>query len=207
MKSGKKAVFFPGLAAVLLIAGCATTLITSSWRDRNYTAYPNKILVIAIAKSPSEKRSFEDDFVGLLKARGNDAIAGYAVIPDEVQEDTAAISAAMYKTGSDTLLVTRLASKDSICTYGNDPSVPNMYPSYYNTWRDYCGNVYSNRNAPYYVYEDVYAAIETNMYSGQKDDLVWSASSTSEIYGSDQRYIRSYTDVMVKTMARRHLIK
>jgi hypothetical protein len=193
-----------GLIFSLLIAGCATTVITSSWKDTAYTSYPDKILVLATAKSTSNKRSIEDEFVRLLTARGTAAVASYTVIPDEVQTDTTTIAAAMLNTSADALLVTRFAGTDEICTYESIQST--VYPSYYRTWRDYCSNIYAAGGSGS-VFKDEYAVIETNLYTSLNENLVWSASSTTQMSGVDQRFIRSYTDVMIKTMASRKLLK
>jgi len=73
---------------MMLITGCATTNISSSWKDQSYQAMPhkllvNKIMIIAIAKKQTNKRILENEFVKQIKKLGTDAVASYAIIPDD----------------------------------------------------------------------------------------------------------------------------
>jgi hypothetical protein len=57
------------------------------------------------------------------------------------------------------------------------------------------------------VFEDEFALMETNLYDAGNDKLVWSASSETEVRGSDQNQIRSHIGVMVNAMADRKLLR
>ena len=54
-----------GLGALIAAfgAGCATTSLTSAWKDPSYQGRPRKIMVIELAKKPANKRLIEDEFV------------------------------------------------------------------------------------------------------------------------------------------------
>ena len=54
--------------------------------------------------------------------------------------------------------------------------------------------------------EEEYAVIETNLYEAGNDKPVWSASAETALLGSDRGRIRSYIDIMVKTMAGQGLL-
>jgi hypothetical protein len=126
-------------------------------------------------------------------------------MPDEKQADNAAIAATMKKQGADVVLISRLASKKTVHTYV--PGTVTYPPAYYGTWRDYYGYGYQAVYTPGYVAEDEYALMETNLYDAGSGKLIWSASSETEIRGSDQNRIQSYVGVMVNAMAEQRLLR
>lgn len=194
-----------GMLIAMLITACATTKLTLVWKDQSYQGQPRKIMVIGVTKKPLNKRIFEDEFVRQLKARGTDAVASYTVMPDEKQGDHAVIAAKMKEQGADAVLISRLASKKTMQTYV--PGSVYYPPSYYGTWRDYYGYGYQAVYTPGYTAEDEYALMETNLYDAGNDKLIWSASSETEIRGSDQNQIKSYIGVMVNAMADQKLLR
>jgi hypothetical protein len=194
-----------GLFIAVIVTACSMTNITSAWKDPSYQRQPRKIMVIAVAKKPITKRVFEDEFVRQIKARGTDAVAGYTVMPDEKQGDHSAIDAKMKEQGADAVLISRLASKKTVHTYV--PGSVAYPPAYYGNWRDYYGYGTQAVYTPGYTAEDEYALMETNLYDAGNDKLIWSASSETEIRGSDQNQIISYIGVMVKAMAEQKLLR
>lgn len=182
----------------MLVTACATTQLTSVWKDPSYQTRPAKIMVVGVAKNPLNRRLFEDEFVQQLKSRGTDAIASYTVISDEQQGDQAAIAKKVAELGADTVLITRLVSKKIVQVYV--PGSPYYPPPYYGFWPDYYGYGYRYMYTPGYIAEDEYAVIETNLYEATSNKLIWAASSETGINDSDQILIQSYVGVMVKTM-------
>jgi hypothetical protein len=194
-----------GMIMAMLITACATTKLTSAWKDPTYQAQPRKIMVIGVAKKPVNKRIFEDEFVRRLKTRGTDAVASYTLMPDAMQGDHAVIIAKVKEQNADAVLISRLASKKTVHTYvQGSVSYP---PSYYGNWRDYYGYGSQAVYTPGYTAEDEYALMETNLYDSGNNNLIWSASSETEIQGSDQRQIISYIGVMVNAMVDQNLLR
>jgi len=103
--------------ALLLLPSCATTKLTSLWRDETYRDHPRKILVIGMLKTPANQRILEDEMVRQLKARGTDAVASYTVLPEQVQANKETITAKMNELGADAVLISRLMDKKSVTTY------------------------------------------------------------------------------------------
>ena len=188
----------------MLVTACAATQIKTVWKDPSYQARPTKIMVIGVAKNPLNRRLFEDEFVLRLKARGTDALASYAVLPDKLQDDQAAIAAKVKELGADAVLITRLVSKKTVQTYV--PGKIYSPPFYYDTWPDYYGYGYHYLYSPAYIAEDEYAVIETNLYEARHDKLVWAASSETVTGGSKQKLIKSYIGIMVDNMAKNGLL-
>ena len=151
MRTLRSSIGFMVLIA-MFIPACATTTLTSAWKDPSYQGQLSKIMVIGVAKKPLNKRIFEDEFVRQLRARGTNAVASYTVIPDEKQGDNASIAAKMKEQGADAVLISRLASKKTVHTYF--PGSGYYPPLYYGNWRDYHRYGYQSMYTPGYVAED-----------------------------------------------------
>ncbi len=182
----------------LLLSACASTQLTSVWKDPSYQARPARIMVIGVAKSPLNRRLFEDEFVRQLKSHGTDAIASYTVLPDEQQGNQADIAKKVAELGADTVLITRLVSKKVVQVYV--PGTPYYPPPFYDTWPNYYAYGYRYMYTPGYIANDEYAVIETNLYDAKTDKLIWAASSETGINDSDKNLIKSYIKVMVNNM-------
>ena len=182
----------------LLLSACASTQLTSVWKDPSYQTRPARILVIGVAKSPLNRRLFEDEFVRQLKSRGTDAIASYTVLPDAQQGDQADVAKKVAELGADTVLITRLVSKKVVQVYV--PGTPYYPPPFYDTWPNYYGYGYRYMYTPGYIAKDEYAVIETNLYDAKTNKLIWAASSETGINDSDKNLIESYIKVMVNNM-------
>ena len=189
---------------VMLLSACASTQLNASWKDPSYEASPRKIMVIGVAKSPVNRRIFEDEFVRQLNAWGMDAIASYTVLPDKEQNDRATITKKVKEQGADTVLITRMVSKKTVQYYV--PGTPYFPPPYYGTWPDYYGYGYLAMSTPGYMAESEYAVIETNLYDASNEKLIWAASSETGVSDSSQERIKSYIGIMVKTMAKQGLL-
>jgi hypothetical protein len=190
--------FALSILIALLVTACTTTQLTAVWKDPSYQTRPAKIMVVGIAKSPVNRRLFEDEFVRQLKSRGTDAIASYTVVPDEKQADQEAIAKKVAELGADTVLITRLVSKKIVQVYV--PGTPYYPPPYYGSWPDYYGYGYRYMYTPGYIADDEYAVVETNLYEAKSDKLIWAASSETGINDTDQNLIQTYVGVMVKNM-------
>ena len=189
--------------AAVLITGCATTNFTSVWKDPSYQVKPHKIMIIGIAKKPVNKRILEDEFVKQLNLQGTDAVSSYAILPDDKDSNSGIIAAKMKEQGADSVLITRIASRKTVYT-----NVPGVYspPSYYVTWENYYAYGFNNMSTPGYIEETKYALMETNMYDAENDKLIWSASSETEINGTDQKFIKSFVNIIVKKMVEQQLL-
>lgn len=192
------------MLVAVLVTACATTQLNSAWKDPSYQAQPSKVMVIGVAQNPAKRRVFEDEFVQQLNAHGTEAIASYSVLSDKQQDDHTAIAAKVVQLGADTVLITRLVSKKTVHVYV--PGSVFYPPPYYRTWPDYYGYGYQAIYAPGYIAENEYAVIETNLYEAANNKLIWTATSESGMSGSDQKLIKSYIGVMVKTMVEQGLL-
>lgn len=187
-----------GWLAALLLAACGTTQLKSVWKDPSYLKHPDRIMVLSVAKSPVKRRIFEDEFVRQIRAHGAEAIASYTVLPDNKGDDQALLAKTVKEQGADTVLITRLVSKKTVKV--QVPGTIYYPPRPYGKWRDYYSFGYQAVYTPGYVAEDEYALVETNLYDARNDNLIWAATSETEVDGSDQNLVRSYIGIMVNTM-------
>lgn len=167
--------------------------------------------MVAITKNPGNRRIFEDEFVSRLKEHGTDAVAGYKRIPDQQQGNRQNIADTMKAEQADAVLIVRLINRKIVQTYVPGTVAPygawyDRYPSYYGTWPDYYGYGWQAMYSPGYVAEDEYAFIETNLYQAGNEKLVWSATSETEVRGSDPKFIKSYVDAMIDSLIKHNLV-
>lgn len=199
----------PGMAGLVLIAAmlsaCSTTQIKSVWKDPSYLGHPQRIMVIAVAREPIYRRIFEDEFVLQLKARGADAIASYATLPDRSQDDQAAIAKMVVQMGADTVLVSRLVSKRSVRVYY--PATVSHRPIYYGKWHDYYRQGYETINTPGYTTKYEYALMETNLYDARNDNLIWAATTETGVESLNQTLIKPYIGTVLNIMVEYGVLK
>ncbi len=69
------------------------TVMTDTWKDKEYQGKPQKIMLIMVAKSPDTRELFENRFAGELQGRGNDAFQSYTVVPFEQLRDKEVVKA------------------------------------------------------------------------------------------------------------------
>jgi len=190
----------PG-AVLLILASCASTELTSVWRDPSYQDHPHKIMVIGMLPSPASKRMFEDEMVRQFRERGTDAVASYALFPEDPAPDRTAIEQEMRAMGADTVLISRLMDKKTVTSYVPPPpaSPRPMYgapPGYYGSqWYGY----YSYNTGS--VRQDEYAVVQTNIYDLKSEKLVWSAASQTWLNDNSRSTIASFIDVIMKKLS------
>jgi len=196
------------LAASLLATACASTTLTSVWKDPEYQKMPRKVLVLGMLEKPANRRLIEDTFVLQLKAGGIDAVAGYTVLPGEKLPDKEVIAGQLKEMRADALFLMRVVDKKIKMNYarttGND--MPG-YPPYYDSWRGYYSRGYETVQQPAYMTEEEYAIAEANLYDVATEKLIWSAASETLIRSDDKALISSYVSGVIKSLRKQKLIR
>jgi hypothetical protein len=196
------------LAASLLATSCASTKLTSVWKDPDYQNTPRKILVLGMLQKPENRRLIEDTFVQQLKAGGVDAVAGYTILPDEKLAEKEVIAAQLKKVGADALFLTRVVDRRTDLNYV--PAAGHHrpgYPAYYNSWGGYYSHGYDTIYQPAYMTEDEYAIAEANLYDVATDKLIWSAASETLIRSDQRDLIENYVSVIMKSLRKQQVIR
>jgi len=151
-----------------LLAGCASTQVTSVWRDPGMGPVQfHKVVGVALSQDASLRRLAEDEFV---RAVGPSvALAGYAVIPDDEIQNKEKARARVEAAGADGVVVFRLVGVEQ-----QERWVP---PTYYgNTW-GYWGYAAPRVYDPGYLTTDRIVQIEAAAYAVPTARLVWAAHS------------------------------
>ena len=197
------------LAAAVLFMGCATTEVTSTWKDPSYQGQPKKVLVYAVLKNQMRRRVFEDEFVGHFKYRGITAVPGYAVVAGEELVKKEVLEEKLKSMGFDTLLLTQVTGTRSelvqvpgTVNYQPMPG-PMYYPQpapYYRSWPGYYNAGYTATYTPSYTVEDFYVMTETSMYDAATEKLIWSAAGMTKVGGKDQKLIKDYVATIMDAM-------
>ena len=195
MKQSSKLLCCLMIISSFLLTSCATTILTTVWKDESFKGPVGKIAVIGIFKTPAIRNFFEDEFSRQLKTHGIEAVASYTIIPIDDQSDKDIVASKLRNLGMDYVLVTRLVDRKTVQTYV--PGQAYVVPGYYRSW----GGYYQYAYTPGYMVEDIYAFAETNIYDVKNDKLIWSARSETEISGMNQELIRSFVKIMIDRLS------
>jgi len=191
--------------AACLFAGCASTTLTSSWKDPEYTGgSPSKVLVIGVAQNAQRRRLFEDAFVRRLQERGTDALASYRVFGAEGMLTRERVEAELRSSDIDAVLVTRLVgSKTEIVhhpeTVRVDPRVGG--------WHRYYAGSYEITRTPASTSEFTVLSLESNLFDKGTGKPIWSASFETVPEGSVEDVIKSFVDAALKSLEDEQLVR
>src|SRR5688572_6268004 len=162
-------------AAVLLAAiagGCASTAITSSWRDPALTTVPFKKVLVVFQHSDAQLRqTLERSMAAEIPA----SVPSHAIFSDEEVSDIERVKARVREAGFDSAVIMRVVSVDRELSYtpGRLYTVPGFYHGFYGYWGYGWRSVYE----PGYMRSDRVVTIATNVYSVVDDKLVWASQS------------------------------
>jgi len=193
-----------------MLASCATpTKVTQVWRDENYRGGNlKKILVIGASERPAMKRLFEEEFLRGLKERGISAVPGYALFPEDRTPKREEIAAKVKEQGIDGLFIVKLKYREGIGEYkpGKRTELPE---DYYEDIQKYTGRSFGYEPSPDMPQRGPLKELvhlETNLYDGRTEKLVWSAASETVLEGSLDKSVASYVKVMIETLVKEKLI-
>jgi hypothetical protein len=158
----------------LILAGCASTSLTSQWKSPSYSGPPlKKLMVVGVSNKPGPRRIFEDEFAAALKAAGVEAVQGYTVIPDDGQADKAVLEKAVRDIGADGVLITRLVKTERQTQVSPGYAGPRPAAGFYGFYSGAWGGYYE----PAAVYQYDVVTAETSVYGVAADQLLWSGTT------------------------------
>jgi hypothetical protein len=198
------------LAGVLALAGCAApTVLNTQWSNPQFTAKPlRNILVVAISKDSSNRRTFEDAMVKQLTARGVKAEPSYRYAPESGVIEQAKMQQAVKESGATGVLLSRVVNvsqsvKVSPGMYMGPPvgyGFGGFYGFYGGMWA-------SSYYTPPSVYTEENVVADTRLFESKDFFLVWSASTTTTPGGSNATaVIEQFTQLISSSMAADGLI-
>ena len=92
--------------SVIFMNACATTELTSVWKNETYQGGPlRKILIIGVDRKQETKILLENEFVLQLKAKGIDAVPSHTVLPEDTILEKEMITAKISELRIDSVLI------------------------------------------------------------------------------------------------------
>jgi len=192
------------LLTSLLLAGCSSTRIVTSWHDETVPGGTiKKPLVLALAKKQVIRAKLEDELVQELRAGGVDAMQSYQVFPDLSEATPARIKARLAELDRDSVLVSHLidVKKETVNVGGY------TVPAHYGRFDSYYAVSYQVVRAPSHSYVSKIYAIETNLYDARNEKLVWTAATETEDPSSVDSAISEIVKVVMKNIQQRRLFQ
>lgn len=190
----------PGLvpAAALIglgaVDGCARRArLESVWRDPTFRGGSlRRLRVVAVGRTPRERRVFEDDLTAAPRACGVDALPSYQYVGDE-RVDSARVDSAMHRTKCDGVLVSRVVNRQTVeryspprplggYGYSGAYAVPGLY---HGGWWPYYSLGSAFTSTPGYPVANQRVSVETNLAWQADGRLVWSELSRQWLSTSD----------------------
>ena len=162
-----------GLATALtLVAGCATTNISSSWVTPGARPVTfDNTLVVFMHPVETTRRAAEEYLVARI---GPDrAVASYTVISQDEVRDTARAKVTVRNAGFDGVVVLRVIGVEERVNLEGVATPPNYEQGFWDYYEDGWPSVYEPDRLP----RDTIVSVETNVYSVTEDRLLWSGVS------------------------------
>lgn len=192
------------LALAAIVAwGCASTRLVNTWQDPKYSGPGlTRIMVIDVTRQAGIRRTFEDQFVRLLEAKGVRAVASYTLIPEDGEVPKERLAEAVKESGVQGVLVTRLVKVEVQTQVYAGPYDGLPYYGFYGYYSWAWVGLY---DAPLvYAYNVVTA--ETNLFDAANDTLLWSGTTETFPSGNVTKSIAAFATVVVNALSASHFI-
>jgi len=179
------------VAAAFVLAACGSTTLTDVWKAPDTARLQfKKVLVVAISKDITWRRTIEDELV--RRIRDVQAAASYQFFADGEPRDWEAARERLKAAGFDGLVTLRLAGVDKQQTY-----VP---PVYAQGVGGYWGH------SPGFTVTDTLVQVETLVYELGDDKLVWASRSRSFNPANAKDLVNEVVNAVRDEMKRQGLI-
>ena len=195
------------LTVLLFISSCATTKLTSTWKDKDYTGGNYKsVLIVGAAEKLTNRIMFEDALVKQFKSIGIDAFSSFSVTSPNKAVDKDTIKAAAKKQGAEAVLVTHFIRVEKKDVYVPPMSHPVPYGSRYQ-FDNYYRAVVDYAHVPGYTTQQEYVTLESNLFETRTEKMIWSATSETFEPKSVKEVIDALSKVVIKSLREYQLIK
>ena len=179
---------------VAALCGCATSELTNTWKDPKYHAAPvKKVMVVGISNQASVRRTFEDTFAEMLRAKGVEAVPSHTVVPEDGQLAEGRLRAAVEQSGADSVLITRMVERQ---TDAQAVPAPTPVGAYRRTYSSYYSGAWLGHYEPVSVQEFHYLVTETTLFVLAHAEPVWSGTTRT----MESQDIRGATEGFAKPM-------
>ena len=193
-------VVFVGLLGLAVACGSPTTL-TAVWKAPGVTGVRfQKILVAAQDKDQARRRNME----AFLVKRLQNATPSYELLDEAEARDTARAKAKIVSSGFDGAVVIRFVGARDRQTHTPGTSYWGAAP--YGTMWGFWGYGWGAVYDPGYMTNDTLVALESNVYSVSRDELIWSSQSETVNPGSVNKLMQSMVDATAREMRKQKVI-
>jgi len=154
---------------VALVAGCATTKLSTTWKGPNVGAVSfHKVVVVVLNSTPAERRAQEDLLASYIKRA--QAVPSYTIVSDEQLGNRALVKQQIVESGADGAVVLRLIDSRKETTY---------VPGTTSYWNEGGGAYAPYHQSPGYEVTDTIVRGEVSLYSVPDGKLLWAGASTT----------------------------
>ena len=180
---------------VAALCGCATSELTNTWKDPKYHGAPvKKVMVVGISNQASVRRTFEDTFAEILRAKGVEAIPSHTVVAEDGQLAEGRLRAAVEQSGADSVLITRMVEKQTDTQVSAPPPPIGAYRR--TSYSGYYSSAWAGYYEPVTVQEFHYVVTETTLFVLEHAEPVWSGTTRT----MESKDIRAATEGFAKPM-------
>jgi len=188
------------LVASALLACAPTPRLISTWSNPSRPAHPyTDLVVFGIAASEMARDAYEDIFVAALQGHGVRARAGHTLVPKGGLASTRTLKKAVELTGAQGVIVTHLRGADDQGASG--PTKTHVIPARDGRLYPYYARVYDQVTEPDYYATFLALQLETSLYDGRSEALVWSGRSDGMDPTSEQTTIGEVIDSVTAALA------
>ena len=186
-----------GFACAALVAGCASTEMTSTWTDPSARgASLSKVAVVCLTQDPGLRRMAEDTAASQLT--GAQAVPSYQVLGDTSLKDREAVKGRLLANGFSGVLIMRLAGVTEQVT-----PVPGPYTTFdgYYDWAAAraCTRPDTSRRTSI-------VRVISNLYSLDQNKLIWSGASQTFDPASSKQFMTDVSKAVAKSLEKDRLI-
>jgi len=194
------------LLSVLLGCGGKTKFV-STWKNPEAapTTWQNeKVAAFAMTFIKASRLGAEDALARELTRRGLQGIAGYTIVPKEVEKDEEKVKELLAQAGIKGAVVMRVVDKSNEIyqSTGSVQYVGGYYPSFWGYWGYGWTGVYQ----PGHMTTETVVSIETLVYSIEQDQLLWAGVSSTTNPKNVPEFIKELVDVAGREIKKAGLV-
>jgi hypothetical protein len=200
------------LLLVLIITGCSSSRITTSWKAENAGSKKySKILVLGLVGEPDRRMrdKMEQHMAGDLKDLGYNAVTSVeAYGPKAFENMTEADAIKLLFTEDIAAVVTIvLLNKEKEAYYLSSPNNHPRFPTYQDRFWNYYSRMHDRIYSPAYYTVDTRYFWESNLYDLSDWRLLYSVQSQSFTPGSTENLAHEYGQMIIKDMVKNNVLQ
>ncbi len=207
----KKLLFAAALPLLLVITGCSSSKITSSWRTPETVQTPiKKIMVVGLIREAdrSMKEQLEEHMIDDLKALGYDAVSAYKEYGPKAFDnmDEKAVLDKLKNSNVDAVITIVLLNKRRERLYRPAAIIQSPYNIYYSRFWGYYSTLSDRIYTPGYYETSTKYFWESNMYCLCDKALLYSSQTQSFDPASAGTLGHEYGKMIVKDMLKQKVL-